>query len=501
MKEYNDTVGSRDVDEFEEFEEKYHDKDNEEDSEDKIKKDSEEKLHFIKYKPYKSVPFVNTKVRDDLLYAKTEYFARIDDLKYLDIKNFPEYDYTNSIAFEMLIRTKEYNQLLNAKLSHEAKSRAYDKLGVELSEINSFNLRKISSVYSQYPSKQDFIHSYCDLKISDIDNGLYRLIDFYLNQQQIYIIKKQKKTSIGIPIDVQYEVDSTVDLKKLSSNYKNCYIPTKFDYENYQNQYKLSRIDENIPLVALEDQFLALIQDDVPNNIKGNVSFNFTRPLLRFKESAIVDVPINLNFSKASLEELIGKLKDAFDQEQIKAPMNFLYNKGYKIYDWKKHAPFKVTKESMARAFYVYDLYLDIDSAFQIKKNQLVVRKEEMIEEVITNTKKKIKEIENQTTKIIEGLTTNVKNKTEAKKSLRKEEKRKIKNTNKEKERIIKKIKNNYKFTSLTFHAEEVLAELTQKHNISPYMCKQYLKFMRSCIDNLKYKDLITGIETQSKNI
>jgi hypothetical protein len=60
----------------------------------------------------------------------------------------------------------------------------------------------------------------------------------------------------------------------------------------------------------------------------------------------------------------------------------------------------------------------------------------------------------------------------------------------------IKKIKNVYnKQDSAPFDTEWVLANLVKKYNISPYMCKQYLQFMRKYIKNLQYKELIIGIE------
>lgn len=115
---------------------------------------------------------------------------------------------------------------------------------------------------------------------------------------------------------------------------------------------KMSRIDESIPLVCLENAFLACIEQDIPNNIKTKVTFNSTRPLLRFKESPIVDIPINLNLSKEAIVELISRLKDEFDAEHVKSSINYLYNKNFKAQNWKKDAPFKITNKSIAQAFF-----------------------------------------------------------------------------------------------------------------------------------------------------
>jgi len=37
------------------------------------------------------------------------------------------------------------------------------------------------------------------------------------------------------------------------------------------------------------------------------------------------------------------------------------------------------------------------------------------------------------------------------------------------------------------------LADLVRDYDISPYLCKQYLKFMRKCVEELRYKELIIG--------
>jgi len=52
-----------------------------------------------------------------------------------------------------------------------------------------------------------------------------------------------------------------------------------------------------------------------------------------------------------------------------------------------------------------------------------------------------------------------------------------------------KKINKLYK----EYHSMTILEDLVQNHYISPYMCKQYLKFMRKYVEELGYKELIIG--------
>ena len=41
------------------------------------------------------------------------------DLKYWYIQNYEDYEYANCIAYEMLIRTKEFNKIKNVKLKNQ----------------------------------------------------------------------------------------------------------------------------------------------------------------------------------------------------------------------------------------------------------------------------------------------------------------------------------------------------------------------------------------------
>ena len=474
--------------EYEEFEDKYY------------HLDDTKYQYGYKYSLYK-IPFLNTKSNMDVLSSvDANTFARIDDYIYKEIEKFPEYDYNNSIAYEMLIRTTEYKQLQywNVSLTDEEKIHSYDQLGVDWQEIYSFILKKSNSLYDKQYITKNIFDSYCDLTIRDIDNGINKLINFYINKKQIYTLVKYDKDAFGIIKDIQYEICKNINFKDITLSLSNYYIPMKpqtSDYTTYIN--KIFKIDNNIPLAMLEEEFLAFIEQDIPNSIKTKITFNSTRPLLRFKESPIVDIPINLNTSKEAIVELISNLKDEFDAEHVKSSINYLYHKNFKAKNWKKDAPFKITNKSMAQAFFIYDLYNDIDVAFQTKKNQLKDLRANEIAKIETDT---AKEIENENQKLAslleKRILANKENKDESIKSDKQNTKKTILKLNKAKNEKIKEIINDYKFYSLAYDTEDVLVNLVEKDNISAHMCKQYLKFMRQYIHNMQYKELIIGIKT-----
>jgi hypothetical protein len=501
VEDYNDTPNSMLTNDYEEYEEKYHNVDYDKES------------SIVNIPQLRPLPLFNTKFcKNGSFYVDTKSLPRINDNIYREIERFPEYDYINSIAYEMLIRTNEFNALhQNMDLSRNEKIKAYDKLGVDLKEIESYGYRKISSYYNQNDTNQAFANSYCNhITIDDIDDGLGKLIHFYLTKKQIFKIIKHEKNSFGLTVDIQYEVDFNVTFDEVNALPLEYNIPAKFDYENYESKYKMIKISQNIPLLALEDEFLAFIEEDIPNSIKSLIQFNSTRPLLKFKESAIFEIPINFNLSQKNIMEFITKLKNEYDSENMKTPINYLYNKNFKIEDWKRDALFQVTKKSIAKAFFVYDLFQEISLAVLIEKNGLKKLKEEDIEKIITVMNKKIEESKIETSNLIKYFFNKTKNDKklttkEKKDSIQKQSKKhrhdlkqkKIK-INKEKDKQLQELNKTYKMASHAYHLETVLTDIVQKHNISSYMCKQYLKFMRKYIDNLKYKELIIGSAIQN---
>lgn len=461
-------------------------------------KDEFEKKYHNQNCSIKPLPFVDSEfTKYGSRYVDTASLPKIDNIIYKEIERFPDYDYVNSIAFEMLRRTNQYKRIdINSKLAYNEKLKAFDKMGVDLAQVHSFNLQKVRSYYRQKDTSKNFFESYCDLTISDIDEGTNKLINYYLEKKQIY--KGIKKDIAGILIDIQYQVINDIDFQTIISS-PDYYIPAKFDYENYQNPHKKSKIGNKIPLVALEDEFLIFIKEDIPNNIKGKINFHFTRPQLRYKESAVFDIPINLNLSKKTILEMLSNLKDEYDDSNVTTTIKHLYNQDFKSEEWKS-ASFKVTKKSISKAFFVYDLYQGVNTAFHIAKNQLRIHKEEEIHKIEVDTANKIRKEEEKSSILIKNLTSNVKNKAKAIKGIKLDTKKATSKLNKEKNEKIKQTKNKYKFESQTFHTESVLINLLKKDNISAHMCKQYLQFMRKHIDNLKYKELIIGTELNPTN-
>jgi len=465
-----------------------------------------DETYYIYHNLFRIYPFINQIYLSkpdfwDNKHFDTKNLPRLNNKIYHEIQNFPDYDYLNSIAYEMLIRTSEYQNLKN-NINKNERAIKSDQLGIDISDV--FDLKKVANHYSKRKIEKNFTNSYFSMTLNDLDKGLDRLIQFYINKKQIYTIDNVDRIVISSDTEGQkqeiifsrtFKIIPDVVFGEVKADKSNYFVPVKHDYQMLNLKDNFITIDESIPLVALEQDFLLSIDDLIPNRIKGSIDFNFTRPLLRFKELPIVDVPLNLNLSIEELKQLVIKLKDDFDNGMVKNPINILYGTKFEFKDLKDITPFKMTKETMAQAFFIYDLYQFINDAIVLHKDKLRQFKESDIKEIenqmyfnIEEKKKEISncidEIKKKDDKKVDNWVINNYNNT-----LKSE----IRNFQKEKENKISDIHKQYKKYAKDYHPMIILENLARIHDITPYMCKQYLKFMRKYIEKLKYKELIIG--------
>lgn len=456
-------------------------------------------------------PFVNQIYLSIKGFLDTHHFdarklPKIDDPIYIDIENFPDYDYLNSVAYEMLVRTREYKGLIDnvSEYSYDERIKEFDQLGLDINDV--FDLKKISKHYALDKEKDTFSNSYFKMTIKDIEQGVDRLIKFYMCKEQIHTIdsvdkivlnRDDEKNRKEIITGRTFKIVSNIKLENIKGSLSSYYIPAKFDYKTPVHNDKLAVIDNNIPLVALNYDFLVSIEELIPNRIKGSIDFNFTRPLLRFKELPIIDVPINLNLSREELTQLVMKLKDDFETGSVKNPINLLYDRQYSFEEIKNVVPFKMTKTHMAEAFFVYDLYQDVHSAMLLHKEKLSELKRIDIEKVEKETEVRREQSEKETASRIESLKNiykdnraSIQKYTEENRRDLRVQKRKLEKEKKEKITRINKL---YKEFSKDYHSMTVLEDFVRDYDISPHMCKQYLKFMRKYVEELGYKELIIG--------
>ena len=486
------------------------------------KKYKEEYYEYFNF--FTKQPFINQLCLTQIDFWDNQYLdaktmPRLHNKIYQEIENFPNYDYLNSIAYEMLVRTSEYMSLRDNSDSYNTQERISrcDQLGIDIHDI--YNFKKISEYYGQNKIKKDFAHSYFSMALNELEDGLNRIIQFYINKKQIHVIDEVNKIVLNrddeenkkeIILGRTFKVVPHVTVEEVQASLSNYFIPTKFNCQAQQQEEKYCVLDKNIPLVALEHDFLLSIDDLIPNRIKGNIEFNFTRPLLRFKELPIVDVPLNLNLSMQELIQLVAKLKSDFEEGLVENPINILYGTKYKFEKLNDITPFKLTRKSMAEAFFIYDLYQYINISTTLHKTKLRYFKEIDFKEIknqmlikLKNKEDEHKQFLNEHKQVVqeEKMKTKIEQEKRMKglkqlaKDYKIENKKAAIKFKKEEYAEIKKLTKKYKQYSLAYHPMIILENIAILHGLTPYICKQYLKFMRKYIDNLQYKELIIGVK------
>jgi len=437
------------------------------------------------FKHRKSSIFGNSNNLNNSGYYPISKLPKIDDLKYKRIESFPDNDYRNSIAYEMLIRTDEYFLAKSPELSKEEKISSLDKLGISYEEDVRYNIKK---------ARKKFIIDY-DLTIDNIDNGLDKLINFYIKEKEIYKRKYDENITFYKYSGKGYIKEYKVTPKKVLSSLKNYYIPS---YKYSKKNKEFISLGEIINLSSLQDKFLESIKDYLPNSIVGKIHFESIRPKLRFKELVNVDINLDLSLSKREIFNMISSLKASYDEGLIITPMSILYNEEYEIQDIKKIFPFRFSKKNIARAFFIYDLYKAMDLSFKVKRKELKEDFDNQINSLKNQTLEEIKKIENEYKYDIEKLSPSIINKEKSIKEFTLELKNKKIELERKKADSISEKKEEYNINCLEHNTMNKLCELFEFPDdstkaISENTIKKYLNFMQEHIDGKKYKELIIG--------
>ncbi len=357
-----------------------------------------------------------------LQYYKEEkiFLPLIDDPRYEFIKNYEEFEFSNCIAYEMLIRTDEFQKakflyIIIEDIQSMYQSSLSDILN-SIKESLQYIHKDIQKILSKYIDSdmiekdsnktllnkilvdlikelenskiilkdlgvlnltlflgQDMIdltgESFVlidqiqrDLHIKDFDNGLELLIKFYLTKESIYI-----KNDAELKFEkIKYSNIEEI-LNKILDNIESYYL------EINSNIIQLS---QNMTISMLDSELKDLLKKHYNKYKYIDIQPNYTRPSLHFIDAKIVNLPINLNFSKNELIALVSKIKDDYDNKEsrIKTPLEILGEKLEKFIkpNSENKLPSKTFQEkriAFANAFCVYDLDKVLTPIFD-KKNK-----------------------------------------------------------------------------------------------------------------------------------
>lgn len=357
-----------------------------------------------------------------LQYYKEEkiFLPLIDDPRYEFIKNYEEFEFSNCIAYEMLIRTDEFQKakflymiiediqsmyqsslrdILNSikeslqyfhkdiqnilskyinsdVLEKDSNKTLLNKILVDLIKelenskiiLKDLGILNLTSFLGQDMidlTDENFVlidQVQRDLPIKDFDNGLELLIKFYLTKESIYI-----KNDTELKFEkIKYSNIEEI-LNKILDNIGSYYL------EINSNIIQLSK---NMTISMLDGELKDLLKKHYNKYKYINIQPNYTRPSLHFIDAKIVNLPINLNFSRNELIALVSKIKDDYDNKEsrIKTPLEILGEKLEKFIkpNSENKLPSKTFQEkriAFANAFCVYDLDKVLAPIFD-KKNE-----------------------------------------------------------------------------------------------------------------------------------
>ena len=274
---------------------------------------------------------------------------------YKEIKKFKDAEYIYCIAYEMLIRTDEYNKLLQSYKSLRNKSK-YDMTDDEFSKIrqliykmNKLGLKKTSFLGFDCENDNDHVFKrieYYDEVINSpwnvrmvhkfqIDQSLgfnsiyHMLIDFYNKKNELHVFENGEYKNILLPTLDTDEVNQTncinnIHITEIYIIIDNLFIP----YNNDTLKYKA--LKDIVYLKELDEDFLSLVREKKHNDLlmpieqefsHSNVGFWYKYSINDIKDglSRLIDFYIEENLIYNSCAELIKASKT----EILENPTNF----------------------------------------------------------------------------------------------------------------------------------------------------------------------------------
>lgn len=392
-----------------------------------------------------------------------------DSYPYFYIETIEDYEYTNSIAYEMLRRNKEFKELKEKTYTYRTKDWTTKilKLGLD-PRMNFFTDEPIGILDYEYKKNRFFYESWDSHTIDDIHNGLEKLITYFFNKNEIFTLT-DKNDQLNMN---NYKKIQDVEFNDILIEHFNFYIPClltdDFIKIDTSNMKRMQQISKDIPLRILDKDFLETLNfNDTKYKYTQILPF-YSRPTLSFPQSNIVNIPINLNLEDDEIKAYILKAKEEFKNQNltIKHPLELIGNEFEEAEKPKSEKEFPTErnkrKVAIADAFYVYDLFKILEPYFEQKR-------------------KKFRDIRDEKIQLI------------------KFEYKNIKNAN-DKEDSITNLKESYKDTIKQYSSDNLQFIIHLITNHSQHKVERYLNYMKEYIDNKRYAELISGKTTSQKN-
>lgn len=375
------------------------------------------------------------------------------DVIYKEIESFEDYEYTNCIAYEMAIRNDKVKQLLekidslpiyNDKYEESYYTDEYYIIDKELEKHYFINYKIRKHLKFSYKSYLKEFHEV-----------------FFNRAEYVKVMQIIEKKVFGKDI-----IEELTNYEEKVSNYfyKNLerisFKYDKFTTEEDRTHLNSRRLMKRIYGITEEGQFIE--EDEEKKAIIENRAFlMFKRPRLLIPQDLdkTIALTINLNLPSEELIAYISKIKDEYDKDHsiIKSPLELLgkaLDKAEKIKSKAVPKDKEKRKKAMADAFYTYDVWKILELHYAQRAIELKVEQ-----------KKEIKAV-----------------------------KQNINYDKHDKKSAILEIKEKYNDLLMQYTKPYLKIEIATQLNISTDTVEKLHSLMIKYIDNLKYKELITGI-------
>ncbi|PHO11345.1 hypothetical protein CPG38_13475 [Malaciobacter marinus] len=383
-----------------------------------------------------------------------------DNIRYLHIKNFENHDLSHNLVLDMIIRNEEFKTymyevaIIDFKFENmpkESKEKHYKKLHSEIIKKFGFDIKDEISLISHHPYINEQIINHVENVanenlilnppfIRDIKNGIKRVIDFYFNKKQLYILIPSNYEKIDDKDFNNMDDKSRLYVKIVNpTNSRDNYIllsvyednPTIFSrLNNYIYKLPPAKLDKvkeidddfilkNFPLLGIpittfgKEKIVSLTEDHFPieyldNEFKASLKENdiidpsikdtiykTILPDIKLSNSKSVNININPDLSPEELMEKITNLQ--LNTKNIKSFVDIFNQEIDAIEKINNLKHISKSKEKRNRdysnAFFIYDLYKIIGSEFAKKINELDEEAQAAIDKIKDNPQYDSKEI------------------------------------------------------------------------------------------------------------
>lgn len=362
---------------------------------------------------------------------------------YEEIENFKEYEYTYCIAYEMSIRNDDVQHILNNVSVMINTNSKYNENIIKLEEKYYINIDVIENIRMQV------------LKELEKEYEEFKSITLYFTEYNIFRNKEGYYNHLEKYTRLFDEYNSQIKSKYLNLQYLDFYF-----YKYLNEDEKIHNNHHGRLIMDLDMPKNEVCKNIFPMFEKKNY-LRFSRPRLTVPRIIDKTTDLKINFS-LPIEELIAyitKIKEDYDADNsiIKNSLELLGDELDKSDEMKSKALPKdkvKRKKTMADAFYIYDTWKILEIEYAEKTKELKEKLEKDIQDIKHNL-----------------------------------------NYDKyDKKSKIEDLKINNDFNLSNYTKVSLKTEIANRLNISIDTVDKLHTLMIKYIDNLKYKELITGL-------